>query len=387
MSHYAFQWAKRQCVGDSTTKTVLKTYANWASEDYSTWVTNEELLIDTELNIQTIRKARAKLIEKGYLIETDKRIGETRSIVVYQMVAPAGSTIVQAIDQRTGETISLSPPSREDYEAKTLQKRSPSKIGASSGKRAKRGEKPSPSKNEAPPDSTSSPSKSHVKGGEIPPQAPPNLEPNKADVGLESSSSSDAREADAVDNSLPLLPEDEQTEEPPHNADDIAPPDAEAQLLAWLAVLPNVAVDQLADRLLVLTWVGKGLTQVQLAEAHRRAQKRRDSKQDERAIGAKFLDCFVSEVLAAGKAQAEPSASQSTPWWESDSGINAQGRSKRVERRPNETTPDYLIRVAQASGRGPWIEHVLKRWQGTARYQSVIEFFGDHLLPVDFYAS
>lgn len=190
-----------------------------------------------------------------------------------------------------------------------------------------------------------------------------------------------------MDNSLPLLPEEEKTEEPPRGANDIAPPGAEALLLVWLAALPNVVIDG-ADRVLVLTWVGKGLTQAQLAEAHRRAAARRESDEDVRPIYAKFLARFVDEVLAGASDDAAPSASTPAPWWESDSGISEQGRRMRVDRRgPNETTPDYLIRVAQASGRGPWIEHVLKRWQGTARYQSVIEFFGDQLLPVDFYAS
>ncbi|CAD6536233.1 hypothetical protein LMG27952_03122 [Paraburkholderia hiiakae] len=170
MSGYAHQWAKRQRVGDSSAKTLLKTYANWASEDYSTWVTNEELELDTELNIQTIRRARNKLIELGYLLETDKRLGRTQSIIVYQMLAPAGATIVQAVDGR-GEAISLSPPTLEEFMAKRGGKRSPSKSQPSKG-----GEISSPSNIQAAPNSTSSPSKSHVEGGEISPEAPPNFD-------------------------------------------------------------------------------------------------------------------------------------------------------------------------------------------------------------------
>ncbi|WP_027814527.1 hypothetical protein, partial [Burkholderia cenocepacia] len=157
MSGYAYQWAKRQQVGDSSAKTLLKTYAHWAAEDYSTWVTNDELMLDTELNIQTIRKARAKLVELGFLVETERRLGETRSIVVYQMLAPSGSTVVQAVDQRSGDAISLSPPTPEEY-AKRGEKQSPSK-----SRHAKGGEISSGSKSQAARNPTLSPSKSHAK--------------------------------------------------------------------------------------------------------------------------------------------------------------------------------------------------------------------------------
>jgi hypothetical protein len=171
VSGYAHQWAKRQRVGDSSAKTLLKTYANWAAEDYSTWVTNDELELDTELNIQTIRRARNKLIELGFLLETDKRLGRTQSIIIYQMLAPLGATIVQSVDPRSGKTISLSPPTLEEYAAKRGEKPSPSK-----SRRTKGDEKPSPSKSKGATDSTSSPSKSHVEGGEISPEAPPNFD-------------------------------------------------------------------------------------------------------------------------------------------------------------------------------------------------------------------
>ncbi|WP_028204996.1 hypothetical protein [Paraburkholderia nodosa] len=388
MSHYAFQWAKRQCVGDSTTKTVLKTYANWASEDYSTWVTNEELLIDTELNIQTIRKARTRLIEKGYLIETDKRIGETRSIVVYQMVAPPGSTIVQAIDQRTGETVSLSPPSREEYEAKPLQKRSPSKSGASSGKRAKGDEKASPTKIGAPPNPTSSPSKSHAKGGEIPPQAPPNLEPNKADIALESREQQLAREAGGVDTSdaAAAAADDDQKA-------GTTPLDVEARLTDLLIELEaergkRLVIDRSRDRVHIVTWVGRQLTEAELRVAHARAAGARQRDRDDRAVNVGFVAQFVSEVLAERETSVT-AAAETAPaqWWLSDSGIGGQGKRVRVERKRNESTPDFLIRVAKESGRGPWIDYVLKREQGSSRYQDVIQFFGDALMPTDHYAS
>ena len=87
-------------------------------------------------------------------------------------------------------------------------------------------------------------------------------------------------------------------------------------------------------------------------------------------------------ALRAGGSSPAESPSE---WWLSDSGIGAQGKRVRVERTgPNESTPDFLIRVAKASGRGPWIDYVLKREQGASRYPQVVEFFGDALLPPDF---
>ncbi|MFT0167511.1 hypothetical protein ACLKMY_00585 [Paraburkholderia mimosarum] len=397
MSGYAYMWAKRQIVGDSTTKTVLKTYAHWAAEDYSTWVSNKELVLDTELDVKTIRKCRERLIGLGYLVETQRRAGETRSIIVYQMLAPEGSPIVQVTDQRTGETIILSPPTLEQYEAKLLQKRSPSKNGRGSRKNDQSQSKNGPApkteglrgaENGAPP---------KTEPLQIRPEAPPNLDPSPSKFGplvnvvkKEIGSSSNAGEEAPVDNStsLPLLLEDEKAKEPSEPADDIAPPNAEAGLLAVLAKSPTTcAIDPKTDRVHVLTWVGKGATPAQLADALDRAMVRRKRDGDDRPVYAKFLDRFVTEVLAGVAAADEPTSDVADEhWWLSDSGTGAQGKRVRVERRPNETTPDYLIRVAKESGRGPWIEFVLKRWQGSARYQQIVDFFGAEILPVDFYA-
>ncbi|MBN3811690.1 hypothetical protein [Paraburkholderia sp. Ac-20347] len=327
--------------------------------------TVEELEAETGLTYEEQRAARTKLRASGVLIETAKRI-EHR-------------TYFRIDEDALERLLSGGPPAR------TPKKRGPPKSEKSSSPNGKSPfremgkdqfagvEKPTPPDGE-----------SHARGMADPHSV------NGTETTAEITSETTAAAASArppVDNSAAAAAELQNGEEPGDEAGDVAPPDAEATLLAWLADLPRCAIDPTDDRVHVLTWVGKGVTQPQLAEAYRRAVKRRESADDTRAIGAKFLARFIDEVLAATSVDVAPPASTSGQWWESDSGISAQGKSKRVERRPNETTPDYLIRVAQASGRGPWIEHVLKRWQGTARYQSVIEFFGDQLLPVDFYAS
>ncbi|WP_174935404.1 helix-turn-helix domain-containing protein [Burkholderia lata] len=89
-----------------------------------------------------------------------------------------------------------------------------------------------------------------------------------------------------------------------------------------------------------------------------------------------------SELAAGG-------AGDAGQWWESASGTEAQGRRVGVEPKPNEPTPDYLVRVARASGRGPWIDHVLKVNQkgNPERFQQIVRFLGDDLLPVDWCAA
>lgn len=73
-------------------------------------------------------------------------------------------------------------------------------------------------------------------------------------------------------------------------------------------------------------------------------------------------------------------------WWLSSSATERQGKALGIERRQDEPNPDYLIRVAHASGRGPWIDHVLaqERKGNDQRFQKVLNFFGDALIPADF---
>jgi len=374
MSGYAYQWAKRQHVGDARAKTLLKTYAHWASEDYSTWVTNEEMILDTELNIQTIRKAREKLIALGFLVETEKRIGETRSIVVYQMLAPEGSTVVQAVDQRTGETISLSPPSRKEYEAKPLQKRSPSKSGATS---KKGDETSSPSKSGAPPNSTLSPSKSHVKGGEIPPQAPPNFTP-KSDLGLQELGRECGDGGAQPPNTLP--PDDEKPE--PQTEGTRIHPD-------WKPTDEQVA-QAIADQ---PGW--------DVAEVTRQARKFRNhwlSKPGDGALRTNWDLTWENWVLshdpakdrAAGAGNA--SAGDGVPWYESTAEvIEARGAELGVRpRKPDEAIASYRVLVVKASREKAAVDFVLRdarRFNSQQLFEFAVATFGDELMPVDFYAS
>lgn len=77
-------------------------------------------------------------------------------------------------------------------------------------------------------------------------------------------------------------------------------------------------------------------------------------------------------------------------WWESDVGTEAQGAIVNCPREKDEPTPKYLVRVAKASGRGPWIDFVLtqaKKSNSDKWFQQVVQFLGEALMPTDFYAS
>ncbi|MCP3721752.1 helix-turn-helix domain-containing protein [Paraburkholderia sp. CNPSo 3272] len=354
MSGYAHQWAKRQRVGDSSAKTLLKTYANWASEDYSTWVTNEELELDTELNIQTIRRARNKLIELGYLLETDKRIGRTQSIVVYQMLAPAGASIVQSVDQRTGETISLSPPTLEEFMAKRGGKRSPSKSQPSKGD-----EISSPSKIQAATDSTSSPSKSHVEGGEISPEAPPNFDTKMALVVQEKAGDQQpARRAPRValhgqilNLELPdWLPFDSWDAWCEHR-------EAKAKDAPWTLAAAKVSI----KRIKKLLDVGQSV-ETTIDEAVLRGWTGlfpvRDAQQQGGATGA---------------------AAAPADWWKSESGYLARGQQLGVDRSKFQFFEQFKAKVCKLAGPGEWMEELLRTVsrESEERYEALYAYFNE----------
>ncbi|HEX7906830.1 MAG TPA: hypothetical protein VF534_01890 [Paraburkholderia sp.] len=385
MSGYAYQWAKRQHVGDSRAKTVLKTYAHWASEDYSTWVTNEEMMLDTELNIQTIRKAREKLIALGFLIETKKRLGETRSIVVYQMLAPEGSTIVQSVDAK-GNVVTLSPPSREEYESKPLQKRSPSKSGhASKRAEARGGEKPSPFKSEAPSDSTSSGVKSHVKGGEISLQAPPNLDTKKG-LGLQEIAGDGFSGDDRTEeNHSTKNDESENLKNPPTGFD------------AWWAVWPAATGRKQDADICRSHWDANGLdVHAKLIIAHTEAMKRTlhwrtggDPTPIKYLERKRWKDCSADDVEAS--IAAASTTADGTPWFESTPEvIEARGAELGVRaRKPDEAIASYRVLVVNASKEKSAVDFVLrdaKKFNDQRLYEFAVATFGDALMPTDFYA-
>ncbi|WP_244256220.1 hypothetical protein [Caballeronia zhejiangensis] len=353
MSGYAYQWAKRQRVGDSAAKTLLKTYAHWAAEDYTSWVTNDELVIDTELDVKTIRKARERLVSMGFLLDTDRRKGATRSIVVFQMLAPEGSVVVQAVDQRTGQAISLSPPSKADYEAKTSQKRSPSKSGA-----AKRGEKQSPSKSGAASDLDGSPSTFPAKPLQISPEAPPHLEGKKEVVEKEKEVDQLTRRSSRValheelrDIQLPeAIPADVWDMWCEHR-------EAKHKDAPWTRGAARVSI----KKLLKLASAGQ-TPEVTVEEAVLRG----------------WTGLFT--VKADGIAQAaNGSQAIAADWWKTSTGIEARATQLGKKQKEGETFMHFKARVFKAAGPGEWMEDMLRTAgkESEERYEALYAYFND----------
>ncbi|SOE85661.1 hypothetical protein SAMN05446935_6135 [Burkholderia sp. YR290] len=354
MSGYAHQWAKRQRVGDSSAKTLLKTYANWASEDYSTWVTNEELELDTELNIQTIRSARKKLIELGYLLETDKRLGRTQSIVIYQMLAPEGATIVQSVDQRTGKTISLSPPTLAEYCAKRGEKQSPSK-----SRRTKGDENSSPSKLQGASNPTSSPSKSHVEGGEISPEAPPNFDTKIALVQQEKNLDQQfARRVPRVALHAELL--------------NIELPDW-LPFECWDAWCEHrEAKEKKAD----VPWTGAAanVTLKKLKRIHESGKSVVDAV-DESVLRGWTGIWEATDADAAGKG----AATAPDGWWKTEAGYLERGRQLGVDRSKFRYFEQFKAKVCKLAGPGEWMEDLLRTVsrESETRGEALFAYFND----------
>ncbi|WP_321814599.1 MULTISPECIES: hypothetical protein [unclassified Paraburkholderia] len=319
--------------------------------------TVEELQAETGLSYEEQRAARAKLRDCGVLIETAKRI-EHR-------------TYFRIDDDALERLLSGDPPVR------VRRKRGPAKLEKSISPDGK-----SPSR-EMDKDQFAGVEKPMPPDGENPSRGMGDSHPvNGTEITAEITSETTAAAARAtppVDNSAAAAADEENADDEPG----IAAPDAEANLLALLKTLTNVEVDPVADRVLVLTWVGKGVTAAQVREAARRAAKRREKAADSRPIYASFLGRFVAEVMAE-TSTSTTTTSASADWWTGgDADIGAQGRRVRVERRSHESTPEFLVRVAKASGRGPWIDHVLQYWRGNVRFAQVCEFLAD-VLPADF---
>jgi hypothetical protein len=383
MSGDAVTWARAQTVGDGRAKALLKEYAHWASEDYTTWASNDTLELALELDIKTIRKARDRLVELGYLIETRKRRGDTGNIVVYQMLAPEHSVIAQKIDRRTGETTSLSPPSPEEYRAKQDQKRSPSKSGTPKGN-----QKRSPSENGAPPDLVARGTKNALQGVPDFPQGVPNVDPDLKELGSELSGVSNARAIDAAaDDKTSHTPNGEKSDS------DNRAPGFDRFWQAW----PAASGRKQARGTCLSHWIANGLEADQhLIVAHVEAMKRTqhwktggDPTPIRYLEGRRWRDCSPEEIEVATAAAQQPG--DDTPWHETMDGVDARGKQLGVrERKPDENWRYYRVLVANAARERGAVEAVLndaRRFNDSQLYQFARTTFGDALMPVDDYAS
>ncbi|MBW9102925.1 hypothetical protein [Paraburkholderia phenoliruptrix] len=374
MSYDARVWARRQQLNDSSAKHLLKTFADWANEDYTVWVSAGELQADTEMNPKTISKYVAILVEMGYLRDTGQRQGATRQIIVYQMTAPPGSIIVQTVDQRNnGETKTYGPPDLEAFEA--TQKRKASKNGG-----VKDTQKRNPSKNGRLPKTDAKPPKFGEKDPQKRSESPPNLVDDKVLRVSEEVLEGDAREAAAG--------------KPPTHTDETANPDTPPSGFdRFWAAWPGSSGRKQAAVLCRAHWDACGLEAfVDEIVAHVEAMSQ---TQHWRTGGDPTPIRYLEQKRwRDGLPTAEQSgaADDGTAWYESTPEvIEARGAELGVRpRKPDEPIASYRVLVVAASREKAAVDFVLrdaKRFNSHALYEFAVATFGDELLPVDFYAS
>ncbi len=102
-------------------------------------------------------------------------------------------------------------------------------------------------------------------------------------------------------------------------------------------------------------WREEGLrTEAQLRAAYDAAVAQRERDHDPSAINAGFLDAFIAKSLAPPKPATNGHAPPDAGWWQSASGITAQGETLGLHQAPDEPFPTFKARVFRASGDGPW---------------------------------
>jgi hypothetical protein len=132
MSIEAVAWALKTSIAKSTKKFVLVCMANYSDEHGRCWPSLPTLARNTAQDIKTVRVNVRELLEEGYLEDTGKRVGQTKSVVVYRLRLGSHTEIGAANPTENGMD---SPPNfgRDEglegvpkTDAKPYQKRMPS---------------------------------------------------------------------------------------------------------------------------------------------------------------------------------------------------------------------------------------------------------------------
>lgn len=149
----------------------------------------------------------------------------------------------------------------------------------------------------------------------------------------------------------------------------------------------QLTIDPAKDRVHLLTWIGKNLTDLQLRDAHKAAVAARKRDSDDRPTYVGFVATFV---VSAQTLQAAPTALDDD-WYLTPEGCDAKGAELNVpNRKPDEPWQRHRVIVAAAARDPRAIEFVLKdaqRFNAASLYQFARATFGDALMPVDDYAS
>lgn len=88
MAIQAISWVFSQKIHPSTSKFVLVALANFMQEDATAWCATSTISEITSLERKTILRAFKNLQEQGYIEDTGKRKGYTKSIKVFRIAMP-----------------------------------------------------------------------------------------------------------------------------------------------------------------------------------------------------------------------------------------------------------------------------------------------------------
>ncbi len=86
MSLDAISWAFQQDIKPATAKFVLVAMADRAGEDHTCFPSIDRLVLDTSLNRKTVLSSLKFLVEMGFIEDTDRRVGQTNSVIVYRLI-------------------------------------------------------------------------------------------------------------------------------------------------------------------------------------------------------------------------------------------------------------------------------------------------------------
>lgn len=87
MSFDAIKWARSQDVGRASVRHVLLVMATYAADDGTAYPSVGCLVADTGQNRKTVLAAIKQLLSCGIIADTGKRVGATKQVPVYRLIA------------------------------------------------------------------------------------------------------------------------------------------------------------------------------------------------------------------------------------------------------------------------------------------------------------
>lgn len=128
MSFEATAWASKQVAGSASTKIVLLCLANYASDRHLAYPSVQTIAGFTEQDMKTVRRALDSLERNGLIIDSGKRVGETKQVKVYRLPVlatfnDARQQTPQGEPQSSPKTDTLADAKDTQFSLKDTQKR------------------------------------------------------------------------------------------------------------------------------------------------------------------------------------------------------------------------------------------------------------------------